>query len=178
MPPLFRRLVILATVLTLTAACTATPPSSTAESAEEREEFRQEMLADMDKVETFRQKTSRGTNLSEFNLGWFTMILLNELSSHDQGLYDYLHVGEMNVELYLRNSFQADPQKEIAIIGGMAEASGSPIRLAARHALEMLTQIPGNADTPAVQAQTRKDLTATLTRLKSVLAQVAEQAAR
>ena len=164
-------------LLMLTGACADQPPPPTEETADELAEFQQEIQSDIDKVDTFLQKTQRGINLSEFNLGWFAMILLNELCSHDQGLYDYIHTGEMNVELYLRNSFQADPNKEIAIIGGMAKQTGSPIRLATRHVLEMLTHIPNRGDTPEIQAQTRQDLATTLTLLKAALQRVADAAA-
>lgn len=169
-------LLAMAALVALTTACAGAPPPPEPESAEEMMEFQQDILADIDKVDIFLQKTQRGVNLTDFNLGWFTMILLNELGSHDQGLYDYLHTGEMNVEYYLRNSFQANPQKEIAVIGEMAKKENTAIRLAARHALEMLTQIPGPADSPDLQASSRKELAATLLRLKMVLAQVAEEA--
>ncbi|MDO8608802.1 MAG: hypothetical protein Q7R40_19895 [Phaeospirillum sp.] len=176
---MFRRLsapIVMAVLLATVMGCVGDRPPLVAESREELAEFQQEILADMDKVEVFQQKTLRGINVSEFNLGWFVMILLNELGSHDPDLYDYIHTGEMNVEFYLRNSFRADPQKEIAILDGMAEKANPAIRLAARHALEALTRIPNGADSSAVQAQTRKDLSATLSKLRTVLGQVAEQA--
>ncbi len=169
--------IAMAAVLALTAACAGSPPSPTHESADELAEFQQEISVDIDKVDIFLQKTQRGVNLSDFTLGWFTMILLNELCTQDQELFDHLHVDGMNVELYLRNAFQANPQREIAFIDAMARKTNSPIRLAARHALEMLTRIPNAADSSEIQAQARKDLAATLAKLETVLTQVADSAA-
>ena len=168
--------IVMTLLLIVATGCVEAPPPQAGETSEELEEFKREILSDLDKVEIFLQKTQRGNNLSEFNLGWFVMILLNELCAHDQDLYDYIHTGEMNVELYLRNSFQSNPKKEIAILDAMAKQAYPAIRLAARHALEALTQVPGNADSPAIQAQTRKDLAATLAKLKTMLEQVAELA--
>ena len=83
----------------------------------------------------------------------------------------------MNVEIYLRNSFQANPQKEIATLGAMAMKDNSAIRGAAHDALEMLTRIPNANDSPEIQAQTRQDLAAILAKLKTSLIRVTETAA-
>ncbi len=145
-------------------------------SQDEREEFQQEILADIDKVDTFILKTNRGVNLSEFSLGWFAMILLNELSAQDQELFDYLHADGRNVEAYLRTAFQNDPKSEIGYIGVMSLHGKRPIRLSARFTLEMLTTIPDAKDTPALQAKSRKDLAAILYKLRAALALVAAEA--
>ena len=172
-----RTSLILVALLGLAPACSGTPPSSTPETSEEQAEFQQEILADLDKVEIFLQKTQRGVNLSEFNLGWFTMILLNELASHDQDLFDHLHHDGMNVEFYLRKPFQTNPKGEIALLDAMARKGNSPIRFSARHALEMLTQIPTPSESAELQAQSRHDLAVTLTKLKLSLTQVAHDTA-
>ena len=180
MASLIRRhgaILLLSAVLGLASACAGTPPSATPETGEDRAEFQEEILADLDKVDIFLQKTKRGVNLSEFNLGWFTMILLNELAGRDQELFDHLHGGGMNVEYYLRNPFQTNPSQEIAAMDAMARRGNSPIRFSARNALEMLTQIPSPSDSAELQAQSRRDLAATLAKLKQSLAQVAEESA-
>ena len=168
-------ILLLSAMLALVSACAGTPPSATPETSEERAEFQEEILADLEKVDIFLQKTQRGVNLSEFNLGWFTMILLNELAAHDQGLFDHLHGGGMNVEYYLRNPFQTNPKQEIAAMDAMARRENSPIRFSARHALEMLTQIPNPSESAELQAQSRRELAATLDKLKQSLSQVATQ---
>lgn len=173
----WRASLVLAALLGLGTACSGTPPSATPETAEEQAEFQQEILADLDKVDIFLQKTQRGVNLSEFNLGWFTMILLNELASHDQDLFDHLHRNGMNVEYYLRQPFQTNPTGEIAALDAMARRGNTAIRLSARHALEMLTQIPSSSESADLQAQSRRDLAATLAKLRQSLSQVARDAA-
>lgn len=146
-------------------------------SQNEREEFQQEILADIDKVDTFILKTNRGVNLSEFSLGWFAMILLNELSAQDQELFDYIHTDGRSVEAYLRTVFQNDPKSEVAYIGVMSLHGKRPIRLSARFTLEMLTTIPDAKDAPALQAKSRKDLAAVLNKLRAALDLVAAEAA-
>ncbi|RAU20978.1 hypothetical protein CU669_15425 [Paramagnetospirillum kuznetsovii] len=172
----------------LMACADAPPPSATARLAadagtpssevedDEREEFQQEILSDIEKVDTFLQKTQRGVNLSEFTLGWFAMILINELCAQDQDLYDHVHAEGRNVELYLRGPFQANPKGEIATLAILARKSNAPIRLAARHALQSLTTIPDSRDSAERQERSRADLYAALTKLKLELTRVAKEA--
>ena len=178
----------MATVVALAAACTTPPavptpaapasaPSPPGQSADERAEFQQEILSDLDKVGVFLQKTDRGVDLTGFSLGWFSMVLLTELSSCDQELYDRLHADGMNVELYLRNTFKADPIGQIAIMNDMAARTGSPIQRAARDVLLMLTKSPNTADSPETQAAARQNLAAALRQLQATLTRVAEDAA-
>lgn len=178
----------MATVVALAAACTTPPavptpaapasaPSPPGQSADERAEFQQEILSDLDKVGVFLQKTDRGVDLTGFSLGWFSMVLLTELSSCDQELYDRLHADGMNVELYLRNTFKADPIGQIAIMNDMAARTGSPIQRAARDVLLMLTKIPNTSDSPETQAAARQNLAAALRQLQATLTRVAEDAA-
>ncbi len=167
----------LAIVVGIAACGPQQPPSATAtpeEISNERIEFQQDIMADVDKIDTFIQKTQRGANLSEFTLGWFTMILLNELSSQDAGLFAHFHADGMNVEYYLRHPFQKHPRDEIAALDTLAKDGGNPpARLAARHALEALTLIPDAKDPPNIQAQARKDLVVTLGHLKVALEKAA-----
>ena len=167
------RRVIAAIMVAALLGCTAPPPPPPEMSAEEREEFRQEMLANVDKVDTFLQKTRRGINLTEITLGWFTMILLNELSARDAGLHALIHHDDSNAELYLRNNFQPDPAREIAVLDELSRQSEADIRLAAREALICLTTIPDPKSSDAQQKEARTDLTAALLKLKRLLGRIA-----
>lgn len=144
--------------------------------SDEQNDFRDDLLSDIDKIDTFLQKTQRGNNPSEFTLGWFVMILLNELSSQDQALFDHLHANGMNVELYLRGPFQSNPQREIAALEALAHTGNRNIRMAARWSLEALAHIPESKDSAETQALARKDLAAALGRLKGTLMRVAAEA--
>ena len=167
------RRVIAAVMMAALIGCTTPPPPPPEMNAEEREEFRQEMLANVDKVETFLQKTRRGINLTEITLGWFVMILLNELSGHDAGLYAHIHHDDSNAELYLRNDFQPDPAREIAVLEVLSRQGETDIRLAAREALICLTTIPDPKSTDVQQKDARTELTAALLKLKRHLGRVA-----
>lgn len=167
-----RRVVALLMVAVLL-GCAAPPPPPPEFSAEEREEFRQDMLSDVEKVETFLQKTRRGINLTEITLGWFVMILLNELSAHDAGLHAYIHHDDNNSELFLRNDFQKDPKGQIAAMDELARQGETDIRLAVREALACLTTIPSPKTSDAQQKEARTELAATLLRLKSHLNRIA-----
>jgi len=174
-PARHRILAILLTAATLL-GCAAEPPKARQDvSMEEREEFLTEILADLDKVDTFLHKTQRGVNLSEFSLGWFAMILLNELCSQDQELFDHIHADGRNVEGYLRTVFQNAPTTEIVIMGALARKGNRAVRLAARHTLEMLITIPDSKEPAGLQAQSRKGLIAALTDLKTSLTQLAAE---
>ena len=167
------RRVIAALMVTLLLGCAVPPPPPPEMNIEEREEFRQDMLADIDKVETFVQKTRRGINLTEITLGWFVMILLNELSAHDAGLYAHIHHDDANAELYLRNDFQPGPAREIAALEALARQGEADIRLAARDALVCLTAIPDPKTSEGQQKEARTELTAALLSLKRHLNQIA-----
>lgn len=167
------RRVIAVVMVAVLMGCAAPPPPPLAMTAEEREEFRQEILADIDKVETYLQKTRRGINLTEITLGWFVMILLNELSAHDAGLHAYILHGDGTTESYLRNEFRANPEREIATLGQLAYQGETDIRLAAREALVCLTTIPNPKSTEEEQRQARTELTAALLTLKRHLGRVA-----
>lgn len=166
-----------ALLLLVLAACAVSPPPARPLTDEEREEFRQEILADIDKVETFLSKTRRGANLSEITLGWFTMILLNELSARDEGLYAHIHADDSNAEEYLRTNVRDDAAGEIAALEELsrqvAHTEAEDIRMAAREALACLTTIPGSATTAEAQAAARAELTEDLLRLKMRLGRVA-----
>jgi hypothetical protein len=178
MPPSRRAFLHGLGALLVLAGCADEPPlpSSPEADSEEREEFHQEILSDIDKVDTFLQKTLRGVNLSEFTLGWFTMILLNELCAQDLDLYNHIHADERNVETYLRTAFQSDPKAEIAFMGALARKGRRSIRLSARYALEMLTTIPDVKASSALQAQSRKELASALYKLRAALVLVAAEA--
>jgi hypothetical protein len=167
------RRVIAALMVAALIGCAAPPPPPPQMSAEEREEFRQEMLADMEKVETFLQKTRRGINLTEITLGWFTMILLNELSAHDAGLHAHILHDDGTAESYLRRDFRANPEREIATLGQMAFLGEADIRLAAREALVCLTTIPNPKTSEAEQREARTELAAALLKLKRHLGRIA-----
>ncbi|EME71995.1 hypothetical protein H261_00410 [Paramagnetospirillum caucaseum] len=157
--------------------CAAPPPPPPRMSAEEREEFRQDMLADVEKIDVFLQKTRRGINLTEITLGWFTMILLNELSARDAGLHAHIHHDDANAELYLRNDFQPDPGREIAALDALARQGDSreaEIRLAARESLVCLTTIPSPKTSEEMQRQARTGLIAALVKLRIHLGRIAE----
>jgi hypothetical protein len=155
------------------AGCAAPPPPPASLSTEEREEFRQEMLANIDKVDTFLQKTRRGVNLTEITLGWFAMILLDELSARDAGLHAHIHRDDRNAELYLRNDFQTDPAREIATLETMARQGAGDIRMAAREVLACLTTIPSHKTPDATQKAARSELAAALVRLRGHLERIA-----
>ena len=165
---------VLVLLACLAGCVTPDPPSSAPISEDEREEFHQEILADMDKIDTFILKSRRGVNISEMSLGWFVMILLNELSTHDEGLFARIHHDDANAELYLRNDFQANPAGELAALDAMARDGKTSLRLAAREALITLTSIPDSSAPPGTQAETRAELVAALMRLRRYLAKVAE----
>jgi len=167
------RRVIAALMVTVLLGCAAPPPPPPELSAEEREEFRQDMLANIDKVDIFLQKTRRGINLTEITLGWFAMILLNELSARDAGLHAHIHHDDANAELYLRNDFQPDPAREIAALDALARRGETDIRLAARDALVCLTTIPDPKSSEEQQREARTELIAALLTLKRHLAQIA-----
>ncbi|MBI3444702.1 MAG: hypothetical protein HY055_04955 [Magnetospirillum sp.] len=178
MPTLRLRLLHLLMVLMVClGGCAPAEPPAIVVSEEEREEFRQEILADMDKIDTFLQKSRRGVNISEMSLGWFVMILLNELSAQDGRLFDHIHHDDANAELYLRNDFQTNPAREIAAIDAMARDGRTSIRLAAREALICLTSLPDNNTPVEVQVETRTELVAALLRLRRYLAKVAQDLA-
>lgn len=167
------RRLIAALMVAVLIGCIAPPPPPPQLSAEEREEFRQEMLADIDKVDTFLQKTRRGINLTEITLGWFAMIVLNELSARDGGLHAHIHHDDGNAELYLRNDFQPDPAREIAALDRLALQGERDIRLAARDTLVCLTTIPSPKTSEAQQQQARTDLIAALSALRRHLSLIA-----
>lgn len=168
-----RRLAAILLIAALT-ACAGPPPPPGEIDLQEREEFRQDMLADIDKIDTFMQKTRRGTNLTEITLGWFVMILLNELSSQDPGLYTYIHHNDANAEQYLRTNFQSDPAREIEAMAALAREEGNAdIRLAAREALVCLTTIPDPRTSEAAQKDARTELAASLIKLKRFLTRIA-----
>jgi len=150
--------------------------SDATEREDARREFQEDILADVDKLDSFIQKTQHGANLTEFTLGWFVLILLDELSSQDSALFEHIHAGGMGAEHYLRHPFQADPRGEIATIEAMAQADHRTLRLATRTALEALTRIPDAKDPPEVQTATRKDLSASLMRLKVLLIRAVAEA--
>lgn len=155
------------------AACAAPPPPPASLTTEEREEFRQEMLANIDKVDTFLQKTRRGINLTEITLGWFAMILLDELGARDAGLHAHIHHDDRNAELYLRNDFQTDPAREIATLETLAREGARDIRMAAREILACLITIPSHKTPEATQKAARMELAAALVRLRGHLEQIA-----
>ncbi|KIL99863.1 hypothetical protein CCC_02652 [Paramagnetospirillum magnetotacticum MS-1] len=167
------RRVLASLMVAVLMGCVTPPPPPPEMSAEEREEFRQDMLSDVEKVETFLQKTRRGINLTEITLGWFVMILLNELSGHDAGLYAHIHNDDANAEQYLRTNFQTDPAAEIAALTEMAREGEFEIRMAAREALICLTTIPNPKGTAAEQSDARGELTIALLKLKRHLNQIA-----
>lgn len=171
------RSALAALLLFALAACAVPPPPPRALTDEEREEFRQEMLADIDKVDTFLSKTRRGANLSEITLGWFTMILLNELSARDEGLHARIHADDSNAEEYLRTNVRDNTAGEIAALEELsrqaAHTEAEDIRMAAREALACLTTIPGSAKTAETQAAARAELTEDLLRLKMRLGRIA-----
>lgn len=167
------RRVIAALMVAAVIGCAAPPSPPPQMSAEEREEFRQEMLADMDKVETFLQKTRRGINLTEITLGWFAMILLNELSAHDAGLHAHILHDDATTESYLRNDFRTNPEREIATLNQLAFQGEANIRLAAREALVVLTTIPNPKSSEAEQQEARTELAAALLKLKRHLGRIA-----
>ncbi len=155
------------------AACAVPPPPAAHLTTEEREEFRQEMLANIDKVDTFLQKTRRGVNLTEITLGWFAMILLDELSARDGGLHAHIHRDDRNAELYLRSDFQTDPAREIATLETMARQDATDIRMAAREVLACLTTIPSHKTPDATQRAARTELAGALVRLRGHLERIA-----
>jgi hypothetical protein len=172
------RRIAAALLIAALAACAPPPPPPPATAAveldrEEREEFRQDLLTDIDKVDIFLVKTRRGTNLTEITLGWFVMILLNELSGHDPGLYAHIHRDDANAEEYLRTNFQSDPAGEIAAMERLAREGESDIRLAVREALACLTSIPDPRSSEEAQRDARTELTASLIKLKRYLTRIA-----
>lgn len=171
-----RRLVALLMVAALI-ACAAPPPPPPSMSPAEQEEFRQDLLADMDKVDIFLQKTRRGINLTEITLGWFVMILLNELAAHDTALYAHILHDDGTAESYLRQDFQTDPTGEIAAIEALAAQDQADIRLVARDALTCLTTIPSPKTSAETQAEARVRLAAALAALKARLSRVAQELA-
>lgn len=166
-----------ALLLLVLAACAVPPPPDRPLSEEEREEFRQELLADIDKVDTFLSKTRRGANLSEITLGWFAMILLNELSARDEGLHAHIHADDSNAEEYLRTNVRDNAAGEIAALEELsrrvANTEAEDIRMAAREVLACLTTIPGSAKTAEAQAAARTELTGDLLRLRMRLGRIA-----
>jgi hypothetical protein len=168
------RRVIAPLMVAVLVGCAAPPPPPPSElSTEEHEEFRQDMLSDVEKVDIFLHKTRRGINLTEITLGWFAMILLNELSAHDAGLHAHIHHDDSNAEFYLRTDFQADPQGQIAALDELARQGEPDIRLAAREALVCLTTIPSPKTSEEQQKAAREELAAALLKLKNHLNRIA-----
>lgn len=168
-----RRLAAAVLLAALAACASPPPPAGVAMDVQEREEFRQDMLADINKIDIFLQKTRRGTNLTEITLGWFAMILLNELSARDPGLYAHIHRDDANAEQYLRTEFQPRPAREIEALAVLASQGETDIRMAAREVLVCLTTIPDPKSTDAAQRDARLELTASLIRLKRFLTRIA-----
>jgi hypothetical protein len=174
---MIRRLLLGFTLAGLACGCASDqppplPPATQAEAddaAEEARNFQDQLAADLAKVDGFIAKTRRGVNLTEFSLGWFTMILLGELCGQDQALYDQIHRDDMGVETFLRGPFQSDPKAEIAALGRLADQGGRAPPRAARDALEVLMHIPSGKDAPPAQAQSRAELEQALVRLRSSL---------
>jgi hypothetical protein len=159
----------LAACLGLASACSTAHPPPENSDPEELAAFRENIAVDVRKTGSFLYDAQRGSDLSEFALGWFVLILLNELASQDEDLYAHLHDDGRVVETYLRNVFQERPQEEIAAITAMSRDGHRTIRLAAAQALEALRQLP---DSAAARPQVHRDLIASLAALKALLEQI------
>lgn len=162
----------IAAILLMVVACTSPHPAAAPISEEEAQDFKQTMATDSQTAGEYLRKTQNGKNITEFSLGWFVYNVLTELSSMDDGLDKQFN---HDVQSYLKTTFHDNPDSEIAKIDAMAKEGHTPIRLAARSALECLTHIPDSNEPPETQAEDRRQLAAALASLKEHLEQSARE---
>lgn len=109
-------------------------------------------------------------------MGWFIYDVLTELSSMDDGLYDYFNKGSHDLQSYLRTDFHDNPDSEIAKVDALAQQDHPALRHAAAAALTTLLHIPNDSDPTETQADDRRKLAEALGMLKQQLQRCAEEA--
>jgi hypothetical protein len=160
----------------LMGACGTAPRPTSDPSSEEMEDFRQVMQQNTAKLDEYLLKTKKGNNISELTLGWFTYDILTELSSQDDGLYDYFNKDNGNIQVYLKTEFKDQPLDEIAKLETLAAQGHPTLRLAARYALETLRHIPDSSEAADIQERDRRDLAAAMLTLQGLLQKCAKEA--
>ncbi len=164
-----------AVLLALWSVCaTAAAHADQADDEADRAEFRQEMASDAKSIGAVIADTDKGKNVSDMRLGMLMMSVLNSLCDRDEGLASYFHAGGRLMETYLISQFQFHSADEVARVAELAEAKPSPIRRAARYALESLRHIPDSGDPPATQVADREQLVAALESLQRNIADAAK----
>ena len=154
-----------------TAIAATAPPD-----AEEREEARQQLVADAQRVDDLLAQTRRGKNLSDMTLGLFAVHLLNEMSGDDAEMFNYLHRDHRTTQSYLEEIFQFHSAEEVAAVAAMA--GDDPRRLTVRYALESLRHIPDGKESPDSQERDRMDMAKVLAQLEAAIKSVIADSAK
>jgi hypothetical protein len=165
------RLLIIATLTTLSACNGAARHPIILENQEDAEDFHNFLVSYLKTVDDMLHQVRKGETISDFSAGMLAYNILTTLSSADDELHAHITAGGQDVQAYLRTRFQDDPDKEIAAIAAINQHGASPLRSSARYALEMLTYVPNTSDPISLQQQNRDQLGTALEKLKSSLAE-------
>ena len=126
------------------------------------------------KVGEIVRQAKDGQPITQTRLGWLVVDLLSDLGDRDPELADFLHHDSHFIETYLITVFQYNARREVAAVDALAAQRPSPVRRAARWALEALRHIPDSDDSAAAQAQDRGEMIAALEALEDQLRQAAD----
>ncbi len=161
--------------LHMATACSTPKPPTPFQTREDAEDFRQSLLTDARTIDKFTGETRAGENVSEFSLGWLVYTILVSASSTDERLYHFFNADGRDTQLYLRTTFHDHPVQQIAALDALIAEHPSPLRYAARYALESLRHIPESDEPPNAQQRDRGELADNLARLSANLKQAAAE---
>lgn len=165
------RLFLIATLTALSACNGAAHHPIVLENQEDAEDFHNFLVSYLKSVDDMLHQVRKGETISDFSAGMLAYNILTTLSSADDELHAHITEGGQDVQAYLRTRFQNHPEAEITAIGEMSQYGASPLRASARYTLEMLTYVPNANDPASLQQQDRDQLTRSLEKLKSALAE-------
>jgi hypothetical protein len=170
-----RALCGLALLVTLNACSTqhVAPVSDAASSkaalSEEEADFRDTISISSGSIDSFKQQTEHGRNLSDYTLGLFSSSLLATLSGQDAASAKHIFDKGRLTEGYLSEVFQYHPAEEIAFFEKLKTPGRPHLHLAVARTLNVLQYIPDPKSDPNTQEETRSNLIKALDALKTEL---------